>query len=257
MSDRPVDLHGDSVFLKKARTSELPMFEAEVDGLSELRATNTIRVPDVLACGVADGESYIALERLTFETPTTETERRLGKRLADLHRHCENRFGWFRDNTIGPTAQKNGWLDNWADFFRDRRLKFQLELAVSRGYGDELTEAGAKLVKRLPEIFADYEPDASLLHGDLWGGNWACVNGEPVIFDPAVYYGDRETDIAMTRLFGGFGEAFYEAYEASWPLAAGHEQRCHLYQLYHVHNDLNLFGRSYMSQAKSLLRDLL
>ena len=257
MPDRSIDLYDDSVFLKKAPASALAMFQAEADGLRELRATKTIRVPDVLACGLVDGESYIALERLAFDTPTTETERRLGERLADLHRHCESRFGWFRDNTIGHTPQKNSWLDSWGDFFRERRLEFQLELAVGHGYGDELTEAGAKLVKRLPEIFAGYEPDASLLHGDLWGGNWASVNGEPVIFDPAVYYGDRESDIAMTRLFGGFGGAFYEAYEASWPLVAGHEQRCHLYQLYHVLNHLNLFGRSYLSQAKTLLRQLM
>ena len=110
---------------------------------------------------------------------------------------------------------------------------------------------------RLPALFAGYLPEPSLLHGDLWGGNWACCNGEPVIFDPAVYYGDRESDLAMTRLFGGFGAAFYEAYEASAPLAPGHRARCDLYQLYHVLNHLNLFGSSYLGRAQELLTKLL
>lgn len=257
MLERPVDLHGDSIFLKKGPATALAMFEAEAEGLSELRATGSIRVPDVMACGLDDGESYIALERLILETPTRQCERRLGERLAELHRHCESRFGWFRDNTIGQTPQENAWLSNWVDFFRERRLVFQFELAARNGYGDELASDAAELLKRLPEFFSDHKPEASLLHGDLWGGNWASVKGEPVIFDPAVYYGDRETDIAMTRLFGGFGLAFYEAYEASWPLAAGHEHRSGLYQLYHVLNHLNLFGRSYMHQAQSLLRRIL
>ena len=112
-------------------------------------------------------------------------------------------------------------------------------------------------MKRLPVWFRDYEPESSLLHGDLWGGNWACCDGEPVIFDPAVYYGDRETDLAMTRLFGGFGRAFYEAYESAWPLAPGHRERNDLYQLYHVLNHLNLFGSSYLGRAQDLMQRLL
>jgi len=109
----------------------------------------------------------------------------------------------------------------------------------------------------LPMFFDGYDPGASLLHGDLWGGNWATSEGSPVIFDPAVYYGDRETDLAMTRLFGGFGRGFYEAYEASWPLEVGHRDRLHLYQLYHVLNHLNLFGSGYHGRAMALMRELL
>ena len=232
------------------------MFEAEADGLRELRSANAIRVPEVLGCGVENGNSFIALERFTFDRPTARTEQTLGERLAKLHRHTADRFGWFRDNTIGLTPQVNTWSDDWISFFRMHRLEFQLMLAAENGYGAELERTGRRLAKNLPELFAAYEPVPSLLHGDLWSGNWGSVGGEPVIFDPAVHYGDRESDIAMTMLFGGFGKAFYDAYETSWPMAPGHEQRLKLYQLYHVLNHLNLFGSSYLGRAKRLLRVL-
>ena len=233
------------------------MFEAEADGLRELQSANAIRTPEILGCGIENGESYLALERFIFDHPTAATEKQFGERLATLHRHTADRFGWFRDNTIGLTPQTNTRSDDWITFFRLQRLEFQLELATSNGYGADVKAPGLELANRLPELFEGYEPVASLLHGDLWSGNWGSVNGEPVIFDPAVYYGDRESDIAMTMLFGGFGKAFYAAYERSWPMASGHEQRLKLYQLYHVLNHLNLFGRSYLGQAKALLRELL
>jgi len=222
------------------------MFEAEADGLRELKTANALRVPEVLDCGIRNGEAFIALERFIFDRADAATEALLGERLALLHRHTEDQFGWFRDNTIGLTPQVNTRY----------RLEFQLELANSNGYGADLDHAGAALCERLPDFFSAYEPQASLLHGDLWGGNWGNVCGEPVIYDPAVYYGDRESDIAMTMLFGGFGKPFYEAYEKSWPMASGHERRLKLYRLYHVLNHLNLFGRSYLGQAQSLLREL-
>jgi len=233
------------------------MFEAEADGLRELKSAKAIRVPEILSCGIENGESFLELERFTFDRPTAETERQFGERLAALHRHATNRFGWFRDNTIGPTPQVNTWSDDWVGFFREQRLEFQLNLAVANGYGADVSAPGQKLSAELADLFIGHEPDASLLHGDLWGGNWGSVSGEPVIFAPAVYYGDRESDIAMTMLFGGFGKAFYEAYEKSWPMAPGHEQRLKLYQLYHVLNHLNLFGRSYLGRTKELLRELI
>jgi fructosamine-3-kinase len=155
------------------------------------------------------------------------------------------------------TPQANDWSDSWIDFFRTHRLGFQLDLAAANGYGNDVCRPGAEVCDRLPEYFAGYTPAASLLHGDLWAGNWGVVAGQPVIFDPAVYYGDRESDIAMTMLFGGFGRPFYEAYDRNWPRADGYGQRVKLYQLYHVLNHLNLFGRSYLSQAVGLMRDLL
>ena len=243
------------VFRKTAPAAALQMFEAEVDGLNELREAGAVRVPKVIGCGVAGGECYLDLERLHLERPSSDTERHFGEQLANLHRHTKERFGWFRDNTIGPTPQKNDWSEDWISFFRRHRLGFQLELAAANGY--ELREPGEALCDSLPQLFVGYEPMASLLHGDLWAGNWGSVNGEPVIFDPAVYYGDRESDIAMTMLFGGFGKPFYESYEKAWPMAPGHEQRLKLYQLYHVLNHLNLFGRSYLGQARQLMRELL
>jgi protein-ribulosamine 3-kinase len=232
------------------------MFEAEADGLNELRATGEVRVPEVIDCGIMNGQSYIDLERLELEPTTQDSEQCFGEQLARLHRHTQDQFGWFRDNTIGLTPQRNNLTDNWIAFYREHRLGFQVELAVANGYGAELADLVAKLADRLQDLFADHEPQASLLHGDLWGGNWGSVDGEPVTFDPAVYFGDRESDIAMTMLFGGFGRAFYEAYERSWPMAAGHVQRMKLYQLYHVLNHLNLFGRSYIGRAMDLLREL-
>jgi fructosamine-3-kinase len=231
------------------------MFEAEAAGLAALRETGEIRVPDVLDCGSSDGESYIVLEFLDLEPASADAPGCLGRQLARLHRHAADRFGWHRDNTIGPTPQINTWHDDWAAFFRQHRLDYQVQLARANGY--DLSHSGKRLGRSLGRLFDNYEPVPSLLHGDLWGGNWGAVDGDPVIFDPAVYYGDRETDIAMTLLFGGFGARFYEAYTAEWPLAAGHEDRIKLYQLYHVLNHLNLFGGSYLGRAERLLAELL
>lgn len=257
MPGRAFDPDDDRVFLKTGPPAALTMFEAEADGLRELRSANVIRVPEVIDCGIFDGESYLAIERLPLEPATASVERSLGRQLAALHRQVSDRFGWFRDNTIGLTFQRNTPADDWVDFFRAHRLGAQLELAAVNGYGGELQGLGVRLMDELPALFLDYEPAASLLHGDLWAGNWGNVAGEPVIFDPAVYYGDRESDIAMTMLFGGFGKEFYDAYAASWPMKPGHERRIRLYQLYHVLNHLNLFGRSYLGQALQLIRAVL
>ncbi len=149
-------------------------------------------------------------------------------------------------------------MDDWPRFFAERRLGFQLELAARRGHGGRLVERGSRVCERVETFFDGYRPPASLLHGDLWGGNWATdASGEPMIFDPAVYYGDREADLAMTRLFGGFGRAFYSAYEHAWPLDPGAAARVSLYNLYHVLNHLNLFGGGYRAQADAMIDRLL
>ena len=246
----------DDAFVKTGPISSLAMFEAEAEGLRELAAANAIRVPAVIDCGVDNGAAFIAIERLRFERATPAIETAFGEQLAKLHRHTKEQHGWHRDNTIGPTPQHNPWTGDWIDFFREHRLRFQLDLAARNGYTGELQSLGDSLECRLPDLFEGYVPEASLCHGDLWSGNWGVTDGVPVIFDPAVYYGDRESDIAMTMLFGGFGRAFYRAYEQSWPMARGHERRLKLYQLYHVLNHLNLFGSGYMGQAMKLLRDL-
>ena len=248
--------NGD-LFIKTGPPSARDMFAAEAEGLEEISRTNTIRAPRFIARGRSDSAVFLALEWLSFDVADAVVETRLGEQLAAMHRVTRKRFGWHRDNTIGLTPQHNAWADDWLTFFREQRLSFQFELAASNGFTGELQERGARLLKRLPIYFEHTEFQASLLHGDLWGGNWACCNGEAVIFDPASYFGDRESDIAMTRLFGGFSPRFYEAYEACWPLPEGYRDRQRLYQLYHVLNHLNLFGSAYHGHALNLIDDLL
>ena len=232
------------------------MFEAEAEGLAELKKAGAIRVPEVYDVGTDADGAYIEMERLEFERGGERDAATLGAGLAALHRHTADVHGWHRDNTIGPTPQYNRQTRDWVEFFRTHRLQFQLDLAARKGYSGELQDLGNRLAERLGELFEAYDPVPSLLHGDLWAGNWGVADGVPVIFDPAVYYGDRETDIAMTRLFGGFGGAFYRAYERAWPLAPGSTERLELYKLYHVLNHLNLFGAGYLNQALAILRRL-
>lgn len=245
------------VFVKTGRIDSLHMFTGEAEGLAEIANAKVLRVPEVYAVGQADDSAFLALEWLSFDRSDTDVERRFGESLAALHRTTASRFGWHRDNTIGLTPQHNTWSTDWVAFFQEHRLGYQLRLARENGFSGELQTQGRRLQKRLPALFDNYQPVPSLLHGDLWGGNWASSGGEPVIFDPAVYYGDRETDLAMTKLFGGFGKAFYEGYETAWPLQPGSNERLALYQLYHVLNHLNLFGSGYLGRALALTSALL
>jgi len=244
------------IFTKTAAASAFDMFDAEAEGLRELAASKTIRVPEVVACAIDGDEAFISLEWIDFEPTSASTEQMLGEQLAALHRCTADQFGWHRDNTIGLTPQHNSQTGDWIRFFREQRLEYQLNLAASNGFDGELQTLGKQLLENLDAFFVEYEPAPSLLHGDLWGGNWGATNGQPIIFDPAVHYGDRECDIAMTKLFGGYGRTFYEAYQSAWPLADGHEARLKLYQLYHVLNHVNLFGVSYLARAIQLMRSL-
>ena len=244
-------------FRKSGPASSADMFAAEAEGLAELAKPGVIRVPRVLGHGIDGQQAFIETEWLELSAPTPQVEAQLGEQLAALHQTTADRYGWHRDNTIGLTPQHNDWSDDWVSFFREHRLGYQFRLAAQNGYTGSFQERGAQLLKRLPVFFDAYAPPPSLLHGDLWAGNWGSCDGEPVIFDPAVYYGDRESDLAMTRLFGGFGKSFYDAYENAAPLAPGHRERCDLYQLYHVLNHLNLFGSSYLGRAETLIRNLL
>ena len=249
---------GGDLFVKLGPEVNLEMFSAEADGLRELGSAAALRVPEVRGVGAASGQAFLALEWIEFGSASSRTEAALGAGLARLHRTAAPRFGWHRDNTIGATPQRNDWTDDWAEFFARHRLGFQLDLAERHGHDGPLIERGRLLCERLAALLAGHRPRPSLLHGDLWGGNWAAdASGEPVIYDPAVYYGDREADLAMTRLFGGFGRSFYQAYEAEWPLDAGATQRIALYNLYHVLNHLNLFGGGYGAQAEAMIERLL
>jgi protein-ribulosamine 3-kinase len=247
-----------ALFVKVGTAGVLAAFEAEAAGLAELAAARALRVPRTVAVGQAEEASFLALEWLEAQAPDGACEGRLGTGLAALHAVTAAHFGWRRENTIGRTPQHNGWSADWAEFFGERRLRPQLALAITNGFGQLLDERGARLLELLPLLLAAHAPAPSLLHGDLWGGNWlALPGGEPVIFDPAVYFGDRETDIAMTRLFGGFGGSFYRAYEAAAPPAPGAAQRAELYNLYHVLNHANLFGGGYARQARAIIDRLL
>jgi fructosamine-3-kinase len=246
------------VFVKQAGPDGLGMLEAERRGLEELRTAAALRAPAPLALGLFEGGVFLALEWIDLASATPAVEERLGEQLAALHRHRADRFGFDAGNFIGATSQPNGWCEDWVVFLREARLGFQLDLAAAGGHGGRLQERGRRLLELLEVFFATYRPAPSLLHGDLWGGNWgADRSGAPVLYDPAVYYGDREADIAMTKLFGGFGPRFYSAYVASWPLDQAAGTRRDLYNLYHVLNHLNLFGGSYRAQAESMIDRLL
>ncbi|HUI60477.1 MAG TPA: fructosamine kinase family protein [Steroidobacteraceae bacterium] len=245
------------LFVKIAPAAERGMLEAEAEGLLELKRAQAVRVPEVLAVGADDGHAWLALEWIEFGPASTAAETELGRRLALQHRRCARAFGWHRDNTIGRTPQANHPTQDWLAFVRERRLRPQIDRAHPYITG-RLRERCSLLLERLGDLLGAHRPCPSLVHGDLWGGNWGVdAHGDPVVFDPAVYYGDREVDLAMTRLFGGFGPAFYRAYAAEWPLEAGADARADLYNLYHVLNHLNLFGAGYLPQVRSLLERVL
>jgi protein-ribulosamine 3-kinase len=246
------------IFVKVAPQGARAAFEAEAAGLRALAAARALRVPRVLACGEAGVRAFLALEWIETAPATPDTERRLGEGLAALHAVTAPRFGWDRDNTIGRTPQRNDWGATWSDFYREHRLRPQLALAIRQGFGALLEECGGRLLEAVPALLDGHRPSASLLHGDLWAGNWlTTLAGEPVVLDAAVYFGDRETDLAMTRLFGGFGAGFYAAYLARAPLPPGAAERVDLYNLYHVLNHANLFGAAYARQARGLIERLL
>lgn len=245
------------LFVKINRASALPDFEAEAEGLEAIGNAGGLAVPEVIASGCVGGTAYIALEWVDMGSRTVAAQRRLGAGLAAQHRVTAKHFGWHRHNTIGATPQRNTPLGDWLGFYQTERLEFQLELAQQNGFPSRQLTRGRRLSEQLESFFADYRPAASLLHGDLWSGNWGADEaGRPYLFDPAVYYGDREADLAMTRLFGGFGAAFYAAYEERWPLAPGWEQRVDLYNLYHLLNHFNLFGSGYLGQVSTCLSRL-
>jgi fructosamine-3-kinase len=246
-----------SLFVKVAESARHAAFAAEAAGLAEIGRTGAIRVPAVLATGDDGEHAFIALEWLELAAPSPRAESRLGEGLAMLHRVSSHAFGWNRDNTIGPTPQRNAWTADWPRFFVQQRLGPQLELAQQRGERRELIDEGRRLCEQVHVLFSSYRPVPSLLHGDLWGGNWGADRLErPFVFDPAVYFGDRETDVAMTRLFGGFGPAFYAAYQSAWPLDQAAATRSTLYNLYHVLNHAHLFGGGYSAQALAMIREL-
>jgi fructosamine-3-kinase len=242
-------------FVKLNRPETAAMFTAEAAGLTEIAATHTITVPTVICTGVTDQYAYLALSYLDLVDRSPQSWEKLGAELAALHRfNPGNSFGWHCHNTIGSTPQINDWQDNWDEFFASQRLGYQFQLANARG---GRFPGQQRLLAKLPEIL-NHQPKPSIVHGDLWGGNAGFTSsGVPVIFDPATYWGDREVDLAMTELFGGFPRAFYAGYESVYPLAAGYQRRKTVYNLYHLLNHYNLFGGSYENQANRSIEQVL
>ncbi|MBS0497902.1 MAG: fructosamine kinase family protein [Proteobacteria bacterium] len=245
-------------FVKLNAFGSLDMFAAESAGLEEIRQSGTIRVPQPICYGNNDEMAWLALEYLDLNSGTCGKASSLGEQLAAMHRVTSPQYGWYRDNTIGQTPQINSFSSDWIEFWRTQRLEYQFNLAQLNGFAGKLQNLGAQLLSDLDKFFCDAPPSPSLLHGDLWSGNYAYdASGNPTLFDPAVYYGDRETDIAMTELFGGFPADFYSAYRYNYPLDSGYNIRKHVYNLYHILNHLNLFGGSYRHQAEHTINTLL
>jgi protein-ribulosamine 3-kinase len=244
---------GTSFFLK-VNYSGLPgMFLKEANGLRELKKANALRVPEVV---LADS-NFILLENITSAGKIKNFYEQFGERFALLHRFTDNQHGFFENNYIGSSEQVNlPRVKDWKTFYWNNRVLFQLNLCEKYGYAsNELRKGIAILENKLDDIMADSENIPSLLHGDLWNGNYISDDmGEACLIDPAVYYGNREADLAMTKLFGGFSNEFYSAYNKAYPLPAGYEYRENLYKLYHILNHLNIFGTGYYSQAMSLIK---
>jgi fructosamine-3-kinase len=251
--------HREQYFVKLNRPDLLEMFAAEAKGLSEIAGTETIKVPAVICWGVAGDRSYLVLEHLDLiDNATPQNWNQMGRDLAKMHRvriSPDRQFGWHTDNTIGSTPQINTWEDNWATFFTNHRIGYQLELAQSNG--GKFPRA-TELIAKIPTLLANYRPKPSLVHGDLWSGNASFTTaGVPVIFDPATYWGDREVDVAMAALFGGFPNAFFQGYADVYPLDPDYSTRKILYDLYHILNHHNLFGGNYQGQANNMIDRLL
>ncbi len=245
-------------FVKLNSSERMLMFETEAAGLLELRRNSDLRIPEVVCSGLTDSHSFLVLEWLSLHAANIQSDRLLGEKFAQLHAIEQPYYGWHDDNYIGSTPQPNQRTDDWVDFFAQYRLGFQLELAASNGASRQILDNGEKLINQLPLFFSGYQVSPSLLHGDLWGGNYAMdETGSPVIFDPACYYGEKEADIAMTELFGGFGSEFSHSYQSTVALDSGYSTRKKLYHLYHILNHFNLFGSGYAGQATSLMSDLM
>ena len=247
---------GRFFFLKRNRSEFAESFRIEAEALGELHAAGGLRVPQPYGVVESGGEAALLLEYLPMGGGTGKARYEdLGRGLAKVHETRKTAFGWHRDNWIGSTPQYNGFEEDWVAFLREKRLRPQIEWARERGL--RLCEAEA-LLAALPAFFESYAPEPSLLHGDLWAGNVEFMDdGTPVIFDPATYYGDRETDLAMTEMFGGFPAAFWKAYEAEWPIDHGYRRRRDLYNLYHLLNHYNLFGGGYGGSAERTVASLL
>jgi protein-ribulosamine 3-kinase len=249
-------IDGLNYFLKYNPLTSNDMFIKEANGLKELAKANAIRIPEVLSFD----EDYILLEYLATGSRKKNFFEDFGRSFAEMHKYTSSEFGFYEDNYIGSNPQKNipdeNEKNDWVRFYFNKRILFQLQLAEKLGNStDTLRKGISKLEDKIEDIIGGSKEKPSLLHGDLWGGNYMVdENGNAVLIDPAVYYGHREADLGMTKLFGGFSSEFYRAYNETFPLEDGYEYRENIYKLYHVLNHLNLFGGGYYSQTISLIK---
>ena len=243
--------NGLKYFVKLNQASQVEMFAAEALGLKQMYETQTITVPQPICWGTTGNSSYIVLQWLNLASGTNDSWAEMGRQLAAMHRQgTNNSFGFEVNNTIGSTPQINSWMDNWAKFFAEQRIGYQLKLAQRNGGNFPDTN---KIINAVRDKLANRQPEASI--AELAEG--IAFDGAPVIFDPATYYGDRETDLAMTELFGGFPSAFYHGYNEAWQLDRGYQQRKSIYNLYHVLNHFNLFGGGYGNQAARIIKQIM
>lgn len=244
-----------SCFLKWNSGADPEMFEKEVRGLNLLEeAGSGLRLPETVFWGEAEGTGYLLMEYVPEGTPGGNSARDFGRSLARLHGRSRETFGLDHHNYIGRLPQSNTPHDNWNDFFRSERLDPQLRMAVDAGLlPEEIRGRFETLYRKLDELIPPEPP--ALLHGDLWGGNWFYdASGRAVLYDPAVYYGHREIELAFTHLFGGFPREFYRAYEEARPLEPGFSGRREIYNLYPLLVHTNLFGASYARRVESIAR---
>ena len=245
-------------FAKVNEADRRAMFAAEADGLAALREAGAVAVPNVVAHGDDGDHAWLVLQWLELAPLDERSAANLGVALAAQHRKPHEKFGWARDNFIGASPQPNGWSDDWLGFWREKRLVAQLRLAARNRLPSRMIDRGERLAADCDAFFRNHSPEKSLLHGDLWSGNAAAIEGiAPAIFDPAVYVGDREADVAMTELFGGFPQDFHAAYRATWALDDGYAVRRDFYNLYHVLNHANLFAGGYVRQSEQSIEQLL
>lgn len=245
-------------FLKLNDAGRYPhMFAREAEGLSAIAATDTVTVPEVIATGSCGTQSFLLMEWIEQGRATSASQILLGRRLAEMHRHGEKYVGFGSDNYIGSLKQVNGWLESWGEFFIFNRINVQLKLAhINNLINKSLLNKFDTICTRISTLFPGEEP--SLLHGDLWAGNYLVgPDGTSVLIDPAVYYGHREMDIAMTRLFGGFNERFYDSYNEAFPLQADWQERIDLWNLYPLLVHVNLFGAGYLPEVERCVNNYL
>lgn len=241
-------------FVKTNEKHQLSNFEAEREGLDHISHTQLFKVPKVICSGLVSSHSYLVLEYITITQGDDSSWFHFGEALAKMHtEHTQQMYGWQEDNFIGLTPQPNLWQKKWNCFFAEQRIGFMLQLLSEKGIDLANIESVVESVKNL---LLGHKPQSSMLHGDLWQGNTGFHSNQPVIYDPAFYFGDRETDLAMTELFGRFPENFYTGYSSIWPLDEGYHYRKPIYQLYHVLNHALLFGGQYIDSAKIILKNL-